>query len=222
LLYARLGGVTVHAARELSFGPTLDNSIYTADMMPPVQLPAAAPLMSARLTLRNTGQPIALTFPSGQSFDLEVRNDRGTVVYRWSDGQAFTQMFRSEIFGPGEKNFVVQVHLLGPDKKPLPKGGVPSRSVAHDAGRQNLRRHHRFRDPLGVLERWIGGTCGFASRSRMPTEREGHQNGAEPDVGGRYDEAATAQPRNSGLSSPACSHHVLNRAGGCLSSRTAN
>ena len=120
LLYARVGATTVSAAPELSFRLTLDNSIYTANMMPPV--PAPAPVMTARITLRNTGEPITLIFPSGQTFDFEIRNDKGALVYRWSDGQAFTMVFRTETFGPGEKNFTIQAGLAGADKNPLPQG----------------------------------------------------------------------------------------------------
>ena len=122
LIYARVGGVTVDSAPELSFGMALDNSIYTVNMMPPVSLATAAPLATARLRLRNTAQPITLNFPSGQSFDFTITNDKGAIVYRWSDGQAFTMIFRTETFGPGEKDFVIQLRLNGSDKAPLPAG----------------------------------------------------------------------------------------------------
>jgi hypothetical protein len=122
LIYARVAGVTVDSAPELSFGIALDNSIYTVDMMPPVSPATAAPLLTARLRLRNTAQPITLVFPSGQSFDFTVTNDKGVIVYRWSDGQAFPMVVRAETFGPGEKDFVIQLRLNGSDKAPLPAG----------------------------------------------------------------------------------------------------
>jgi hypothetical protein len=107
---------------QLSFGMALDNSVYTVNRMPPVPVPPPVPTLTARLTLRNTAQPITLTFPTGQSYDLEIRNENGAVVYRWSDGRAFTQVFRTETFGPGEKSFTVQAPLAGADKNPLPQG----------------------------------------------------------------------------------------------------
>ena len=122
LIYARVGGVSVDSAPELSFGIALDNAIYTVNTMPPVSPATAAPLLTARLRLRNTAQPITLNFPSGQSFDFTITNDKGAIVYHWSDGQAFTTIFRTENFGPGEKDFVIQLRLNGPDKAPLPAG----------------------------------------------------------------------------------------------------
>ena len=122
LIYARVGGVTVDSAPELSFGIALDNSIYTVDMMPPVSPAKAAPLLTARLRLRNAAQPISLIFPSGQNFDFTITNDKGAVVYRWSDGQAFPMVVRTATFGPGENDFVIQLRLNGSDKAPLPPG----------------------------------------------------------------------------------------------------
>ena len=122
LIYARVAGVTVDSAPELSFGIALDNSIYTVDMMPPVSPAKAAPLLTARLRLRNAAQPISLIFPSGQNFDFTITNDKGAVVYRWSDGQAFPMVVRTATFGPGENDFVIQLRLNGSDKAPLPPG----------------------------------------------------------------------------------------------------
>jgi hypothetical protein len=122
LIYARVGGVTVDSAPELSFGIALDNSIYAVNMMPPVSPATAAPLLTARLRLRNTARPITIDFPSGQSFDFTITNDKGAIVYRWSDGQAFPMIVRTETFGPGERDFVIQLRLNGPDKAPLPAG----------------------------------------------------------------------------------------------------
>ena len=47
-------------------------------------------LLTAKLRLRNTAQPITLNFLGGQSFDFTITNDKGAIVYRWPDGQAFT------------------------------------------------------------------------------------------------------------------------------------
>ncbi len=121
LIYSRTGGVTVIAEPELSFGLTLDQSLYTANLMPPVDPQRSVPLLTARLTLRNTTpHPVQLTFPSGQTYDLVIRNEKGEVVYRWSDGKFFTMAIRNESFS-GEKNWVITVRL-GAEGKPWPPG----------------------------------------------------------------------------------------------------
>jgi len=122
LIYSRTGGVTVVAEPELSFSLTVDRSIYTADLMPPVDPRRAIPVMTARLTLRNTTpDPVDLTFPTGQSYDLVLRNEKGDVVFRWSEGKAFTEAVRKESFR-GERNWVILVALAGRDERPLPQG----------------------------------------------------------------------------------------------------
>jgi hypothetical protein len=123
LIYARTGGVAVISQSELHFSLTLDKSIYTANLMPPIDPNFSVPQMTAKLTLRNTtDRPVTLTFASGQRYDLELRDERGAVVYRWSDGKAFTQMFGQEDFGPGERDYVVVLRLADKQGKPLAAG----------------------------------------------------------------------------------------------------
>jgi hypothetical protein len=115
LTYARLGGVTVVSAPEVAFTLSLDRAKYA------VQSPPA--VLTARLTLRYTqSEPIRLTWPSGQRFDLEIRNERGDKVYRWSDGKAFILIFGVEEFVHGEKNFSVEVPLADANSRALPPG----------------------------------------------------------------------------------------------------
>ncbi len=123
LIYARLGGVTVISEKEVTFSLTLDKSVYTANLMPPVTPQRAVPVMTARLSFRvEQDEPLDLTFPSGQTFELVLKDEKGQTVYRWSDGKAFTQALRQESFGPGERNYVVIARLAGNDGKPLPQG----------------------------------------------------------------------------------------------------
>lgn len=127
LIYCRLGGVTHVSEAIVSFGLTLDRSVYIADLEPPVDPRRAVPRMIARLTLRNTtDQPVSVVFPSGQSFDLILRNDAGDVVYRWSDGKYFPQVARTEKFGHGEKNYALLIPLADKAGNPL----APGRYVA--------------------------------------------------------------------------------------------
>ena len=113
LSYTRLGGVTVLSDKEVSFLLSLDKPVYTL---------GTDTSLTARFALRTTFEkPLTLTFPSGQTFDLAIRNDKGETVSQWSTGMAFTQAVRTEDFGPGEKNWVVTV-LLQNGNGPLPPG----------------------------------------------------------------------------------------------------
>ncbi|HYZ92856.1 MAG TPA: BsuPI-related putative proteinase inhibitor [Actinomycetota bacterium] len=54
------------------------------------------------LTVCNgTDKPIEKTFPSGQRYDFEVKQD-GEMVWKWSDGRAFTQVQGFERWDAGE------------------------------------------------------------------------------------------------------------------------
>lgn len=123
LIYARIGGVKVISQPELRFSIALDRGVYTANLMPPIDPGLSVPVMTARLSLRNTtDKPVRLAFSSGQRHDLEFKNERGDVVYRWSDGRAFTLALGEEIIGPGERNYVVIVRLADKEGKPLAQG----------------------------------------------------------------------------------------------------
>ncbi len=103
LIYSRTG-VTEVTTPEIRFSLSLDAAVY------PVS--SAASQLVARLTLRNTtASPVTLQFPSGQTYELKIRNEKGEMVYQWSQGMAFTQIFRTENFGPGERNYPILVQL---------------------------------------------------------------------------------------------------------------
>jgi hypothetical protein len=123
LTYARIGGVMVTSQPELQFSIALDRGVYTANLMPPIDPSVSVPVMTARLSLRNTtDKPVRLAFSSGQRYDLELKNARGDVVYRWSDERAFTMALGEEMIGPGERNYVVTVRLADKEGKPLAQG----------------------------------------------------------------------------------------------------
>ncbi len=48
------------------------------------------------------GDPLPITFPSGQIFEVVVRRPRGDEVWRWSHDKAFTQAVQSRTWKPGE------------------------------------------------------------------------------------------------------------------------
>lgn len=98
LIYTRLGSFTAFAEPERSFQATLNGARFATNEP-----------ITVRMTLRNTtGTPLELTFPSGQDFDVVIRNDKGDEVYRWSNGRAFTLAIRTLRFS-GEKNYSVAV-----------------------------------------------------------------------------------------------------------------
>jgi len=108
LVFSRTG-VTEVSDTAVSFALALDANSY----------PFASKTITyaiTRMTLRNnTAAALKLTFPSGQDFDLVVRNDKGDMLYRWSDGRAFTQAIRNIELAPGEaKTFVVQMPVNFP------------------------------------------------------------------------------------------------------------
>jgi hypothetical protein len=110
----------------------LNNSVYVVNMAPGAQ--TVAPVMSALFIVRNTTQPIALTFGTTQRYDFIIQNANGDIVYRWSDGKAFGQLALTENFGPGEMDFVVQVPLTGADTNPLPAGTYTAHAYLTNAG----------------------------------------------------------------------------------------
>jgi hypothetical protein len=119
LIYARIGGRTYLSEPHVSFSLALDRSIYE---FKPDQS-GADEVMTARLTVRNEhADPLRIQFPTGQIFDLTIRNDRGEAFYRWSDGQAFTQA-EQVLELVGERNDVIKVRLLESSSgAPLPPG----------------------------------------------------------------------------------------------------
>jgi hypothetical protein len=63
-------------------------------------------VLAARLTLHSTSpDPIQLHFPSGQSFDFQIFNEKGDTVFTWSANRSFVMIIRDEMFGPGEETF---------------------------------------------------------------------------------------------------------------------
>ena len=101
LVYARLGGVTVVSAPEMSVSVTLDRHTYE---------PAST--LAARFTVRHTQpEPLPVAFSSSQEFELVLLDEQGREVYRWSDGKAFLPVTREVELPPGEKNWTIDAPL---------------------------------------------------------------------------------------------------------------
>ncbi len=87
---------------DLSTDIELGNDLYAA---------ATSAELKVRLKIRNeAAEPVTLTFPTGQIYDLEIRDGDGNVVYLWSRGRTFAQaVARVEI--QFEKEFPINAPL---------------------------------------------------------------------------------------------------------------
>lgn len=73
------------------------------ELLPSVQVTTTNDTVEFVLQVTNTTDaPVALTFPSGQSYDFVVYDASGAEVWRWSAEQMFTQALREEVVAPGE------------------------------------------------------------------------------------------------------------------------
>ena len=143
LVYAKLGTSTVISEPSVAFSLTLDRSVYRINLLS-AQPRETSPSLHARLTLRNnTADPLPLEFASGQTYDLVVKNSDDKEVYRWSEGRAFTMVFRNEDFS-GESNWTIATKLAGPDGKPWPAGRYTAEAWLTTTGEQRFASSVRF------------------------------------------------------------------------------
>ena len=120
---ARVGSRLIRSSA-LSFSLSIDQPVYIPNLMPPVTPDRAVPVMRARMTIRNTTNfPLRLNFPSGQRFDLVIRDSSGQDIYRWSATRLFTQETGTLELSPGEKTFSAEIPLGQQAGRPLPQGG---------------------------------------------------------------------------------------------------
>jgi hypothetical protein len=102
LLYSRTGITNIETG-QVGFTIALDGHTYEASENAEIIV---------RLTLRSSHpDPMNLVFPSGQSYDLKIYNDKGEAVYVWSADKIFPAIFRTETFGPGEKTYALSVPI---------------------------------------------------------------------------------------------------------------
>ena len=91
LIYAKISGVTVLNAGGLGFGV------------------ARAKDYVRIFVNNNTGAPRRVIFPSGQTYEVTLHDADGKVLYRWSDGKAFTLAVRAVDLAPGETSWPVPI-----------------------------------------------------------------------------------------------------------------
>ena len=122
LVEARVGGAVISAA-EVAFSLSIDRPVYVPDLFPPVDPERAIPVLRARMTVRNsTTVPLVLNFPSGQRFDLVIRNTNREEVFRWSANKLFTQALGTIELSPGRRGFAAEALLGAGKNQPLPPG----------------------------------------------------------------------------------------------------
>ncbi len=116
------GPRTLHLVRAAVGSLSIDSGAGAAFRLTTSAYGAPAGYLTARLELRVTGPPLSLTFASGQSYDLELKDASGKVLWKWSLGKAFTQAVRFVTVGGDGLSFAVDVPLALPTGEPLPAG----------------------------------------------------------------------------------------------------
>jgi hypothetical protein len=82
--------------------PDAEDPVTTDELVASLQVQVEPGEVGLVLHLTNlTGDRVILEFTSGQRYDFEVWQ-AGRLLWRWSDGQMFTQALGSEALGPGE------------------------------------------------------------------------------------------------------------------------
>jgi hypothetical protein len=96
-------GTSVGTPPEVSLTMAIDSAPYYTGTV-----------LGARLTLHNSSfNPVNLHFSSGQSYDFQILNDKGDIVYTWSRDKTFAAIARDEKLGLGELTYGVTVPLDG-------------------------------------------------------------------------------------------------------------
>jgi hypothetical protein len=113
LVSARVGPITFEAQPDVAFRLVLERD--------QIERPANEPgELRASLALSVRSQPLRLRFPSGQRYDLEIKDGSGRTLALWSSGRFFTQEI-SEIVA-GDLRYTVAMPLTGIDGQRLPDG----------------------------------------------------------------------------------------------------
>lgn len=91
----------------------------------------------ALLVRNNSAEPIEFTFATTQRFEIELANEHGTIVTRWSQGQLFGQMVSTLALLPHHSwTFKGDLPLYTVDHEWIPSGRYTTR-IYLTADRQN-------------------------------------------------------------------------------------
>ncbi|GBC77557.1 hypothetical protein HRbin08_01035 [bacterium HR08] len=115
----------------IAFEVSADRLEYVYNLMPPHPPVIPGPTVRARIRLTNeSAEALALDFPSSQRFDFLLENERGEVVFRWSEGKIFLPVLGREIVRPGDSLvYEATFALPGSDRGMLPAGRYALRGV---------------------------------------------------------------------------------------------
>jgi hypothetical protein len=86
LIYARVGAMRVNAQPGTAFRVSTGNSVVTRNNTSDV----VSQTVSLRLTV-DRSDPVLLHYNTSQKFEVQIRNESGEVVYKWSDDVAYAQ-----------------------------------------------------------------------------------------------------------------------------------
>ena len=104
--------------------------------------PAGPPHME-RFTLKAcnpSSSAVAPTFPTGQRYDFEVRSG-GSLVWRWSDGMAFTQMYGQESWAAKQcKTYTATWNGTNSSSAPQPTGSYQVTGILTSSQRPSTAR----------------------------------------------------------------------------------
>jgi hypothetical protein len=76
--------------------------VSDADLVASLDVRAAGDTVHFGLHVTNVAAvPVEVEFASGQRYDFAVLSEGGAVVWRWSEGMAFTQALGTETVAPG-------------------------------------------------------------------------------------------------------------------------
>jgi hypothetical protein len=102
----RSGPAAMRSQPQISVTLALDHAVYSA---------AGSTAINAQLSARNsTPDAVTLTHLTTQTYDLEIRDAKGKVVYLWSAGKFFGQVVTSVNF-TGELDYTLTVPLSSLD-----------------------------------------------------------------------------------------------------------
>jgi hypothetical protein len=105
-----------------------------------------ATTLTVTMRLNAGPAPYQVTFPTGQTYDVVLRDPDGAVVWRWSEGQAFLQMAREEEVPAAGLRYAVDIPLA-------------------------LQLPRPWKDGVYTVEAWLtAGASGreFAGAARIP------------------------------------------------------
>ncbi len=90
------------AGTRIAFEVSADRLEYIYNLMPPLPPTIPGPIVRAQIRLVNESpEALRLDFPTSQRFDFLLEDERGAIVFRWSDGKVFLPVLGQEIVRPG-------------------------------------------------------------------------------------------------------------------------